>query len=168
MSGRFTSNLIPRNQLFKQKNKYHKLSQSKKTFIKELFEKNAIDKTNKIDIEELKFALNKYGIEYDNNEKFQKIFSEIEKNGCSCIDFDEFINIMTESMGEIDSMNYLQNVYLLFLGDENTDKIELRHVKKECPWLKDEEIKEMIDKIDEDKDGKINFEEFHKITTKLI
>ena len=82
--------------------------------------------------------------------------------------FDEFINIMTESMGEIDSMNYLQNVYLLFLGDENTDKIELRHVKRECPWLKDEEIKEMIDKIDEDKDGKINFEEFHKIVTKLI
>ena len=151
-----------------QKNIYHKLSQAKKSFIKEQFEKNAIDKTNKIDIEELKFALNKYGIEYDNNENFQKIFSEIEKNGYSSIDFDEFINIMTESMGEIDSMNYLQNVYLLFLGDENTDKIELRHVKKECPWLKDEEIKEMIDKIDEDKDGKINFEEFHKITTKLI
>ena len=168
MSGRFTSNLIPRKQLFKQKNISHKLSQDKKSFIKEQFEKNAIDKINKIDIEELKFALNKYGIEYDNKENFQKIFSEIEKNGCSSIDFDEFINIMAESMGEIDSMNYLQNVYLLFLGEENTDKIELRHVKKECPWLKDEEIKEMIDKIDEDKDGKINFEEFHKITTKLI
>ena len=168
MSGRFTSNLIPRKQLFKQKNIYHKLSQAKKSFIKEQFEKNAIDKTNKIDIEELKFILSKYGIEYENNEKFKNIFSEIEKNGYSSIDFDEFINIMTESMGEIDSMNYLQNVYLLFLGEENTDKIELRHVKKECPWLKDEEIKEMIDKIDEDKDGKINFEEFHKITTKLI
>ena len=168
MSGRFTSNLIPRKQLFKQKNIYHKLSQAKKSFIKEQFEKNAIDKTNKIDIEEFKFVLSKYGIEYDNNEKFKNIFSEVKKNGCSCIDFDEFINIMTESMGEIDSMNYLQNVYLLFLGEENTDKIELRHVKKECPWLKDEEIKEMIDKIDEDKDGKINFEEFHKITTKLI
>ena len=168
MSGRFTSNLIPRKQLFKQKNIYHKLSQAKKSFIKEQFEKNAIDKINKIDIEELKFVLRKYGIEYDNNEKFKNIFSEVEKNGCSCIDFDEFINIMTESMGEIDSMNYLQKVYLLFLGEENTDKIELRHVKKECPWLKDEEIKEMIDKIDEDKDGKINFEEFHKITTKLI
>ena len=168
MSGRFTSNLIPRKQLFKQKNIYHKLSQAKKSFIKEQFEKNAIDKINKIDIEELKFVLRKYGIEYDNNEKFKNIFSEVEKNGCSLIDFDEFINIMTESMGEIDSMNYLQKVYLLFLGEENTDKIELRHVKKECPWLKDEEIKEMIDKIDEDKDGKINFEEFHKITTKLI
>ena len=137
-------------------------------FIKEQFEKNVKEKSKTIDIDELKYVLTKYGIEYDNNENFQKIFSEAEKNGSSYIDFDQFINIMTESMGEIDSMNYLQNVYLLFLGDENTDKIEPRHIKKECPWLKDEEIKEMIDKIDGDKDGKINFEEFHNITTKLI
>ena len=168
MSGRFTLNLIPRKQFSIQKNKYHKLTYKKISFIKKLFEKNINKNTKEINIEELKFALDKYGIEYDKDENFQKIFSEIEKNGIASIDFDEFIKIMTESMGEIDSMNYLQNVYLLFLGDENTDKLELRHIKKECPWLKYEEIKEMIDKIDGDKDGKINFEEFHNITTKLI
>ena len=168
MSGRFSSNLIQRKQFGIPKNHYHKLSHEKKLFIKKQYEQNSLDKTKKIDMEELKLALNKYGIDYENDPNFQKLFSEVEKNGNSSIDFDEFINIMTENMGEIDSMNYLQNVYLLFLGDENTDKIELRHVKRECPWLKDEEIKEMIDKIDEDKDGKINFEEFHKITTKLI
>ena len=150
------------------KNIYHKLTYDKKLFIKEQFEKIAINKSKTIDIDDLKYVLTKYGIDYENNENFQKIFSEANKNGCSNVDFDQFINIMTESMGEIDSMNYLQNVYLLFLGDENTDKIEPRHIKKECPWLKDEEIKEMIDKIDGDKDGKINFEEFHNITTKLI
>ena len=168
MSGRFTLNLIPRKQFCIQKNKYHKLTYKKISFIKNLFEKNINKNSKEINIEELKFALDKYGIEYDKDENFQKIFSEIEKNGIASIDFDEFIKIMTESMGEIDSMNYLQNVYLLFLGDENTDKLELRHIKKECPWLKYEEIKEMIDKIDGDKDGKINFEEFHNITTKLI
>ena len=168
MSGRFTLNLIPRKQFSIQKNKYHKLTYKKISFIKKLFEKNINKNTKEINIEELKFALDKYGIEYDKDENFQKIFSEIEKYGFASIDFDEFIKIMAESMGEIDSMNYLQNVYLLFLGDENTDKLELRHIKKECPWLKDEEIKEMIDKIDGDKDGKINLEEFHNITTKLI
>ena len=168
MSGRFTLNLIPRKQFSIQKNKYHKLTYKKISFIKNLFEKNINKNSKEINIEELKFALDKYGIEYDKDENFQKIFSEIEKNGIASIDFDEFIKIMTESMGEIDSMNYLQNVYLLFLGDENTDKLELRHIKKECPWLKYEEIKEMIDKIDGDKDGKINLEEFHNITTKLI
>ena len=168
MSGRFTSNLISRKQLLIPKNTFHKLTHDKILFIKERFDEKDIDKSRKIDIAELKLALDKYGIEYEKDEKFQKIFSETEKNGFSYIDFDEFINIVTENMGEIDSMNYLQNVYLLFLGDENTDKIEPRHIKKECPWLKDDELKDMIDKIDGNKDGKINFEEFHNITTKLI
>ena len=65
-------------------------------------------------------------------------------------------------------MSELQKVFCLFLGDENVDKIEFKHIRKECPFLTDEEIKEMIEKADEDKDGKINFEEFHKIVTKLI
>ena len=168
MSGRFSSNLIPRKQINIPKNTYHKLTHDKILFIKEQFDKNDTDKSRQINIDELKLCLNKYGIEYENDEKFKKIFSETEKNGHSNIDFDEFINMVTENMGEIDSMNYLQNVYLLFLGDENTDKIEQRHIKKECPWLKDDELKDMIDKIDGDKDGKINFEEFHNITTKLI
>ena len=71
-------------------------------------------------------------------------------------------------MSDIDSMNEIQKVFLLFLGDENVDKIEFRHIRRECPGLTDEEIKEMIEKADEDKDGKVNFEEFHKIITKLI
>ena len=168
MSGRFSSNLIPRKQINIPKNTYHKLTHDKILFIKEQFDKNDTDKSKQINIDELKLCLNKYGIEYENDEKLKKIFSDTEKNGNSNIDFDEFINMVTENMGEIDSMNYLQNVYLLFLGDENTDKIEPRHIKKECPWLKDDELKDMIDKIDGDKDGKINFEEFHNITTKLI
>ena len=168
MSGRFTSNLIPRKQFGIPKHMYHKLNHKKILFIKDQFQKNSLNNSKQINIEELKLALDKYGIEYEHNEQIKKIFSEVDKNGFFYIDFDAFINILTESMGEIDSMNYLQNVYLLFLGEENTDKLELRHIKKECPWLKDEEIKEMIDKIDGDKDGKINFEEFHNITTKLI
>jgi Ca2+-binding EF-hand superfamily protein len=168
MSGRFTSNLIKRKQFGIFKNTYHKLSHDTISHIKNQYQKNTTNKSKEINIEELKSELDKYGIEYENNENFQKIFSDVEKNGSSNFDFDKFINIMAESMGGIDSMNYLQKVYLLFLGEENTDKIEIRHVKKECPWLKDEEIKEMIDKIDGDKDGKINFEEFHNITTKLI
>ena len=168
MSGRFTSNLISRKQLNIPKNTYHKLTHDKILFIKEQFDINDTDKSRQIDIDELKLTLDKYGIEYDKDEKFQKLLSDAKKNGNSNIDFDEFINLVAENMGEIDSMNYLQNVYLLFLGDENTDKIEPRHIKKECPWLSDDDLKDMIDKIDGDKDGKINFEEFHNITTKLI
>ena len=168
MSNRFTSNLIPREDFLKTDYFYHKLNHDKILFIKDQFEKNDTNKSREINLEELKNILIKYGIEYENFPKLNNFFAEVEKKGFSCIDFDEFINAVTEAMEDIDSMNYLQNVYLLFIGEENTDKIESRHIKKECPWLKDEEIKDMINRIDEDKDGKINFEEFHKITTKLI
>ena len=168
MSGRFQLNLVNRKQFDRPGEIKHHLNQKDLNYIKDSFKNYDTDKTREINIDELKNALDKYGIEYDNDEAFQKIFNEAEKNGSINIDFDELINIITSRMSDIDSMSELQKVFCLFLGDENVDKIEFRHIRKECPLLTDEEIKEMIDRIDEDKDGKVNFEEFHKITTKKI
>ena len=168
MSGRFQLNLVNRKQFDRPGEIKHHLNQKDLNYIKDSFKNYDTDKTREINIDELKNALDKYGIEYDNDEAFQKIFNEAEKNGSINIDFDELINIITSRMSDIDSMSELQKVFCLFLGDENVDKIEFRHIRKECPGLTDEEIKEMIERIDEDKDGKVNFEEFHKITTKKI
>ena len=168
MSGRFQSNLINRKEFDRPGGLIHHLNQKELNYIKESFKLHDIDKKSEINIYELQNALDKYGIDYNNDEAFQKLFNEVEKNGSTNIDFDELINIITSRMSDIDSMSELQKVFCLFLGDENVDKIEFRHIRKECPTLTDEEIKEMIEKIDEDKDGKVNFEEFHKITTKKI
>ena len=168
MSGRFRANLLDRKNFDKPSDLIHNLKQKDLKLIKDSFYNHDVEKTNEIDIDELKQALEKYGIEYQNDESFQKIFDEAEKSGSTSLDFDEFINVVTKRMSDIDQMNELQKVFLLFLGDENVDKIEFRHIRKECPNLTDEEIKEMIEKADEDKDGKINFEEFYKIVTKLI
>ena len=168
MSGRFQANLVDRKNFDKKREIVHSLNQKQLKFIKDSFKENDTDKTNEIDIDELKKALYKYGIQFDKDESLQKIFNEAEKNGGTNIDFDELINAITSSMTDIDDMNDLQKVFCLFLGDENVDKIELRYLKKECPILTEEEIKEMIERVDEDKDGKVTFEEFHKIVTKLI
>ena len=168
MSGRFQANILDRKQFDRPGEFKHHLNQKDLKFIKDSFKEYDTDKTNEIDIDELKQALDKYGIEYNDDESFQKLFNDAERNGSTNIDFDEFINAITSRMSDIDSMNEIQKVFLLFLGDENVDKIEFRHIRKECPGLTDEEIKEMIEKADEDKDGKVNFEEFHKIVTKLI
>ena len=168
MSGRFQANILDRKQFDRPGEFKHHLNQKDLKFIKDSFKEYDTDKTNEIDIDELKQALDKYGIEYNDDESFQKLFNDAERNGSTNIDFDEFINVVTSRMSDIDSMNEIQKVFLLFLGDENVDKIEFRHIRKECPGLTDEEIKEMIEKADEDKDGKVNFEEFHKIVTKLI
>ena len=168
MSGRFSANKLDRKEFGRPDGFKHKLKEKDLKLIKDSFYEHDKKNTHEVDIDELRQALDKFGIEYQDDEAFKKIFDEAEKNGNNNIDFDEFINIVTSRMSDIDSMNELQKVFLLFLGDENVDKIEFRHIRKECPNLTDEEIKEMIEKADEDKDRKINFEEFYNIVTKLI
>ena len=165
MSGRFQSNLVERNQFDRPGGLKNRLNQKELIYIKDSFKLHDTNKTNEIDIDELKQALDKFGIEYSNDESLQKIFNDAEKNGSTNLDFDQLINAITSRMEDIDSMSELQKVFCLFLGDENVDKIEFKHIRKECPFLTDEEIKEMIEKADEDKDGKINFEEFDSVIT---
>ena len=65
-------------------------------------------------------------------------------------------------------MEDLEKIFSLYIGKENLDKIEFKHLRKVCPGLTDEEIKEMIEKADSDKDGKVNFEDFFSIITKKL
>ena len=136
--------------------------------IKNSFKKHDYKNTNELDIDQLNIALQKYGIDPYKDETLNKILVNAERNGKTSIDFDELIDSVTLQLSEIESMDDLSNIFSLFLGEENLDKIEFRHIRKICPYLTDEEIEEMIEKADEDKDGKINFEEFYKIITKKI
>ena len=136
--------------------------------IKNFFEAKDLDNKKEIDIQQLKESLEKYGLDVNNDETFKELFDNVERNGKMGIDFDQLIDIITLKLSEIDSMENLSKVFDLFIGKENIDKIELRHLKNICPDLKDEVIEEMIKKADEDQDGKINFQEFYNIITKSI
>ena len=136
--------------------------------IKNAFHSQDITNTNELDIDKLKEVLIYYGIDPNSDESLEKIFDEAENNGRVSIDFDRLIDIITLKLSNIDSMDELEKVFSLFLGNENTDKIEFKHLRNYCPGLTDEEIEEMIQKADKDKDHKINFEEFHNIITKRI
>ena len=164
MIGRFQANLLERKEFDRPKGFKHYLSQKDLKFIKDSFKMNDNNKTSEIDIDELRQALDKYGIEFNDDENFKQLFDETEKNGKTSIDFDEFINLVTSRMADIDSMNELQKVFCLFLGDENVDKIEYRHLKRECPYFSDDEINTMISGMNEE--GKVDFNEFEKIITK--
>ena len=100
------------------------------------------------------------------------MLADIDKNGDANIDFDEFINMMTAKMSDKDTREDLEKVFELFLGDDNSDKIELKHLKRVCKELNenmsDEELNEMIVRADTDRDGKVSFEEFYAIMTKKI
>ena len=146
----------------------HRLNQKELEYIKDSFKIHDVTNSNEIDIDKLKEILIHYGVDPNNDESLQNIFDEAERNGRVGIDFDSLIDIITLNLSKIDSMEELERIFYLFLGKENTDKIELRHLRNYCPYLTDEEIEEMIAKADINKVGKINFEEFYNIITKRI
>ena len=162
------SDIIDRKQFDKKGDLQHLLNPKELKHIKESFKEYDINNANELDIEQLKDSLNNFGININDDESLNEILNEAERKGTTSIDFDQLIDAITLKLSDIESMEELEKVFSLFIGKENLDKIESRHLKKICPELKDEEIEEMIEKADSDKDGKINFEDFYNIITKKI
>ena len=101
------------------------------------------------------------------------MINDIDKNASGTIDFDEFIEMMTAKMSDKDTREDLEKVFRLFIGDDDkADKIELKHLRRVAKELNenmsDDELQEMINRADTDKDGKVSFEEFYAIMTKKI
>ena len=140
--------------------------------IKEAFDLFDSDKSGEIDTSELKQALNNLGIDAK-NQTLQNMINDIDKNASGTIDFDEFIEMMTAKMSDKDTREDLEKVFRLFIGDDDkADKIELKHLRRVAKELNenmsDDELQEMINRADTDKDGKFSFEEFYAIMTKKI
>ena len=137
-------------------------------YIKDSFKENDINNKNELNIEKLKETLEKYGVDINNDESFQKLFDEVERKGKTNIDFDQLIDIITLKLSELDSMEQLEKIFLLYIGEDKTDNIEFKHIKKVCPYLIDEEIEELIKKTDKDKKGNVKFLDFYNMITKKI
>ena len=139
--------------------------------IKEAFDLFDTDHSGEIDVGELKQALMNLGID-TKNQTLQNMLADIDKNGNANIDFDEFIDMMTAKMSDKDTREDLEKVFELFLGDDDADKIDIKHLKRVCKELNenmsDEELNEMIVRADSDRDGKVTFEDFYAIMTKKI
>jgi len=101
------------------------------------------------------------------------MLADLDSNNSGSIDFDEFINMMTAKMSDRDTKEDLEKVFRLFLGDDdNPAKISLKHLKRVARELNenmsDEELQEMINRADLDKDSGVDFNEFYQIMTKKI
>ena len=104
--------------------------------IREAFDLFDTDKSGEIDVAELKQALMNLGID-TKNQTLQNMLADIDKNGDANIDFDEFINMMTAKMSDKDTREDLEKVFELFLGDDNSDKIDIRNLKRVSKELKE-------------------------------
>ena len=136
--------------------------------IREAFNLFDTDGSGTIDPKELKEAMKTLGFEAKNQSIYQMI-SDIDKDGSGSIDFEEFLDMMTAKISDTDSKEDIRKVFNLF-DDDNTGKISLKNLKRVAKELgenmTDDELVEMIQRADKDKDGEINFEEFYDIMTK--
>jgi len=97
------------------------------------------------------------------------MISDIQKENAGTIDFNDFLQLMSQKMAEKDSKEEILKAFRLF-DDDSTGKISFKNLKRVAKELgenlTDEELQEMIDEADRDGDGEINEQEFLRIMKK--
>ncbi|XP_077156493.1 uncharacterized protein LOC143819153 [Paroedura picta] len=146
----------------------HELSDKQKEEIREAFDLFDTDDSGTIDAKELYVALHTLGFETNKGE-VRKIIAETGKEGCSFINFDEFLSIILKKMSEKDNKEEVLKAFQLF-DTEGKGKISFKNLKDAISEtgeeISDEELQEMIEEADCDGDGEIDQKEFLRIMKK--
>ena len=97
------------------------------------------------------------------------MIADVDTNNSGVIDYNEFIDMMTQKMAERDPREEMLKAFRLF-DDDETGKISFRNLKRVAKELgenmTDDEIQEMIEEADRDGDGEISEDEFMRIMRK--
>lgn len=152
----------------KPRGRQHGLSQQKRQEIREAFELFDTDGSGTIDAKELNVAMRALGFEMT-EEQITQMIADVDKDGSGAIDFDEFVHMMTDKMGERDTKEELMKAFRIIDQDEN-GKISASDIQRIAKDLgesfTDREIQQMIDEADKDGDGEVNSEEFIRMMGK--
>ncbi|KAF3818656.1 hypothetical protein GH733_012073 [Mirounga leonina] len=168
------------------------LNETQKQEIKEAFDLFDVDGSGTIDVKELKvlklllilrhfknhhlfvtifqsltaaIAMQALGFE-PKKEEIKRMIAEIDKEGIGTITFEDFFAIMSS---EKDEKEEILKAFKLF-DDDDTGSITLNNIKRVAKELgenlTDDELQEMLDEADRDRDGEINEEEFLRMMKK--
>ncbi|CAF3259715.1 unnamed protein product [Rotaria socialis] len=144
------------------------LTEEQKGEIREAFDLFDADGTGSIDVKELKVAMRALGFE-PKKEEIKKMLADIQKENAGTIDFNDFLQLMSQRMAEKDSKEEILKAFRLF-DDDSTGRISFKNLKRVAKELgenlTEEELQEMIDEADRDGDGEINEQEFLRIMKK--
>ncbi|KAD3338602.1 hypothetical protein E3N88_34123 [Mikania micrantha] len=136
----------------KPRGRHHGLTQQKRQEIKEAFELFDTDGSGTIDAKELNVAMRALGFEMT-EEQINQMIADVDKDGSGAIDFDEFVYMMTEKIGERDTKQELTKAFQIIDQDKN-GKISVSDIKAIAKELgehfTDAEINEMVEEADRD------------------
>ena len=129
------------------------------------------DGNGNISKEELKDILLKLKIN-DTKGTLDKIMNDIDKNKSNTIDADEFAEMFTCKLPEVEDRKTLGEIYDYMCDFANVDSINLDALKtlndEFGVGLSDEDMQLMIEKADTNKDGVVSNDEYYTIITKKI
>jgi Ca2+-binding EF-hand superfamily protein len=110
------------------------------------------------------------GFESKSEAIFQMI-SDLDTDGNGNIDFGEWLTLMTKRVNDKDSRANINKIFALF-DDERTGFISIKNLRRIAQELGDniseEELQELVNRADTDKDGLVSEEEFYAILTRPI
>ena len=136
--------------------------------IKDAFDLFDTDHCGTIETHDLKNAMESQGFQNKSPTIF-KMVCELDVEGKGRVDFEEFLDMMTENTVDESSKEEIRKVFNLFDIDQ-TGYIELKNLKKIArelgESLREEDIVELITKSDADGDGKVSFQEFYDIMSR--
>ncbi|KAJ1295644.1 hypothetical protein BS78_01G238700 [Paspalum vaginatum] len=149
----------------KDKGRRKRLTPQKRKEIKEAFDLFDIDGSGTIDARELNVAMRALGFEMT-PEQINQMIAEVDKDGSGTIDFDEFVHMMTDKMGERDAREELVKAFRVIDQDANgkISDIDIQRLAIETgEHFTLDEVREMIEAADENGDGEVDLEEFMKM-----
>ncbi|XP_060612508.1 uncharacterized protein [Anolis sagrei] len=141
------------------------LSTMHKQQMREAFDLLDLGGTGTIEVKDLKVSIRALGFE-PTKEELRRIALDVDKEGSGKVGFDAFYSVMTRKMCETDSDEEILKSFKLF-EDPESGKVSFKGLKRIADEigaeLTDEELQEMIDEADLDKDGLVNEQEFLRI-----
>ncbi|MED6122341.1 Calcium-dependent protein kinase 17 [Stylosanthes scabra] len=142
------------------------LSEEEIMGLKQMFKGMDTDNSGTITIEELKQGMAKQGTKLTEQE-LQQLMEAADADGNGLIDYDEFI---TATM-HMNRMNREEHLYTAFqyFDKDNSGYItveELEQALKEFNMQDGRDIAEIIQEVDADNDGRINYDEFAAMMSK--
>lgn len=136
--------------------------------VKEAFNLFDTERRGEIDAREFKAAMRALGFDVKKNE-IRAIYQDLEKDPSQGLSFEDFLGVVRPRMGQKDSKEEIMKIFRLF-DDDDSRTIKLTDLKRVAmelgESLSEEELAEMIDEADRDKDGQLSFDEFYRVMRK--
>ncbi|KAK7400971.1 hypothetical protein VNO78_12280 [Psophocarpus tetragonolobus] len=136
------------------------LSEEEIMGLKEMFKGMDTDNSGTITIEELKQGLAKQGTKLSEQE-VKQLMEAADADGNGTIDYDEFITA-TMQMNRMNREDHLYTAFQYFDKDNSgfITTEELEQALREFNMRDGRDIKEILQEVDSDNDGRINYDEF--------